>query len=185
MCRICLEEGGGQYCSCTGTCATVHSECLQKWIDISGRDTCELCLSKYQFPKKFSLRFRLKISDMQLSKSLNTSALCGVWGCSLFIINFVFAIIFESFTANILTSNVISILCVSFSIPFTHSLQLYIFYSLLICMSNTLVVNKIFTPFDTDLYLFFSQCILTVILLISWLLRIMWRSSWVVDTIST
>ena len=184
MCRICLEEGGGHFCSCTGTCALVHAECLQKWIDISGRDKCEICLARYQFPKKCSPRFRMKISDLRFSEDLKTSAVCALIGCILFLINFVFAIIFKCFTANILASNVISILCVSFSLPFTHSLQLYIFFSLLTCMGNTLVVYSLIIPFNADLYLFFSQCALTIVLIIVWFARILWRSSWVVSTIS-
>ena len=184
MCRICLEEGGGHFCSCTGTCGLVHPECLQKWIDISGRDTCEICLSKYQFPQIFRPRFNVKISDLQLSSNLNHAAICGVFGCTLFITNFVFAIIFGNFTANILTSDIISILFVTFSIPFTNSLQVFFFLSLLVCMSNALAVNKIFSPFDLDLYVYFSQWALTMVLMCTWFTRILWRSSWIVSTIS-
>ena len=184
MCRICLEEGGSQYCSCTGTCGLVHSECLQKWIDISGRDTCEICLSKYNFSQKLKLRFYVKISDLQLSTNINYSAVCGLLGCTLFITNFIFAIVFGNFSANILTSDIISILFVTFSIPFTNSLQVFIFLSLVVCMGNTLAVNKILSPFDLDLYLYFSQWALTLILILIWLARILWRSSWVVSTIS-
>lgn len=185
MCRICLEEGGGQFCSCTGTCGLVHPECLQKWIDISGRKTCEICLSKYVFPQTFKLRFHLKISDMQLSSNLNCAATCALFGCTLFITNFVSAIIFGNFVANILASDIICMLFVTFSIPFTKSLQLFLFFSILICMSNTLAVNKIFSPFSSDLQVYFAQCSLTTVLLFTWISRILWRSSWVVSSISS
>ncbi len=184
MCRICLEEGGSCFCLCDGTCALVHPECLQTWIDISHRDTCEICLSEYKFPKIFKLRFLLKISDLQMSKSINFTAVCSVFGCSLFIINFIFAILFQCYTVNILTSDAISILFVSFSIPFCNSLQVFIFLSLLVCMSNTLAMSKIFAPLDFALYLYFSQWALTLMLIFFWFSRIIWRSSWIVSTIS-
>ena len=184
MCRICLEDGGGHFCSCTGTCALVHPECLQKWIDISQRDTCEICLSKYHFPIRFSPRFLIKFSDMQLSNNLNYAGGCAVVGCTLFITNFVSAITFGSFTTNIITSDIISILFVSFTIPFTNSLQVFIYLSLVICMGNTLVMNKLFLPFGMDLYLYISQWALTILLIFSWGFRILWRSSWIVSTIS-
>lgn len=184
MCRICLEEGGGHFCSCTGTCALVHPECLQKWIDISKRDTCEICLAKYHFHKRFSPRFLINASDMQLSTNLSNAAVCGLYGCILFMINFVCAIIVGTFTINILASNIASILFVSSSIPFTNSLQVFIYLSVLVCMGNTLVLNKIFLPFDSDLYLYISQWALTVLLIFIWFFRILWRSSWIVSTIS-
>lgn len=184
MCRICLEEGGGNFCSCTGTCALIHAECLQKWIDISNRDFCEICLSKYNFHQKFSPRFVINISDIQLSNNLNHAAVCGVFGCTLFIVNFISAIIFGKFTANILASDIVTILFVSFSIPFTNSLQVFMFLSLVICMGNTLVLNKLFFPLDSDIYLYITQLSLTLILVITWVTRILWRSSWVVTTIN-
>lgn len=184
MCRICLEEGGGHFCSCTGTCALVHPHCLQKWIDISNRDTCEICLSKYRFPKKCKPRFLIRISDLQMSERLNYAAICGVFGCTMFILNFIFAILFQSFVVNIIASDIVAILFVSFSLPFTNSLQVSIFLSLLICMSNTLAVNKLFSPIGLDIYLYFSQWALTIILFIMWFVRILWRSSWIVSTIN-
>jgi E3 ubiquitin-protein ligase DOA10 len=48
-CRICLEEGGEliQPCSCRGTAANVHPECLIKWLNISGTESCEICKHEY------------------------------------------------------------------------------------------------------------------------------------------
>lgn len=43
-CRICYEDGDLiSPCACTGTMAHVHKECLEKWIAVSHRSTCELC----------------------------------------------------------------------------------------------------------------------------------------------
>ena len=43
-CRICYEDGDLiSPCACAGTMAHVHKECLEKWIAVSQRSTCELC----------------------------------------------------------------------------------------------------------------------------------------------
>ena len=48
-CRICLEPGGDmlQPCDCSGSAANVHKECLVKWLEISKRTSCEICLFEY------------------------------------------------------------------------------------------------------------------------------------------
>jgi hypothetical protein len=48
-CRICLEGEGKlhQVCNCLGTQKYVHIECIQKWIHINRKSTCELCLAEY------------------------------------------------------------------------------------------------------------------------------------------
>lgn len=181
MCRICLEEGGQQFCSCTGTCGLVHAHCLQKWIDVSERDTCEICKAKYTFPVKFSPRFRLDISDIRLSKNTNTSAICCILGITLFLLNFLNSIFFKSYLVNIIASNITSILCVSFTMMFTNSLQFYLYLSVLVCMSNVFVLNNINDSFTLDLFAFIIQCILTFILLLAWAAKIVWRSSWIVS----
>lgn len=49
MCRICLEGGELiQPCKCKGTSANVHVECLQRWLDVSGRTSCEICKHRYE-----------------------------------------------------------------------------------------------------------------------------------------
>jgi len=43
-CRICYEPGGVEnLCNCSGSMRYVHEECLVKWLQVSGRRTCELC----------------------------------------------------------------------------------------------------------------------------------------------
>lgn len=47
-CRICYEDGAlVSVCGCTGTHQYVHIECVQKWMDISNKRTCELCLKPF------------------------------------------------------------------------------------------------------------------------------------------
>lgn len=48
-CRICLEDcpPSPDVCNCKGTHGHVHIECVQKWIDISGKTTCGLCNYEY------------------------------------------------------------------------------------------------------------------------------------------
>lgn len=49
-CRICLEEEGILIspCGCKGSTAFVHRECLETWINTSGKDFCEICLEDYE-----------------------------------------------------------------------------------------------------------------------------------------
>lgn len=185
MCRICLEDGGAHFCNCTGSCALVHTKCLQRWIDVSRRETCEICLSPYVFPKTFSCRFHLLLSDIQLSKSTSTSVLCCSFGFAMFLINFVLGIMLESFLVNIIASNIFTLLVVSFSLPFTNSLQFFIYMSAMITLSNVLVISMDFTDFLLDISAFYLQCVLNIILILAWTTRIVWRSSWVVSTINT
>lgn len=58
-CRICLEESGNfiHPCRCKGSSGHVHSECLQKWIDESKSDTCEICHETYLKEEHFGLNF--------------------------------------------------------------------------------------------------------------------------------
>lgn len=47
-CRICLETGElMSVCQCSGTCKYVHKECIDKWIGVSRKTHCELCLAPY------------------------------------------------------------------------------------------------------------------------------------------
>ena len=53
-CRICLETGGEmiQPCDCSGSAALVHKDCLVKWLKISKRTSCEICLFEYLIVEK-------------------------------------------------------------------------------------------------------------------------------------
>lgn len=185
MCRICLEDGGRHFCACTGSCALVHTECLQKWIDVSHRDTCEICLAKYVFPKDFKCRFHLRLSDVRLSKQANVAVLCCSLGFVIFMLNFFFGLVFGSHMVNIIASNIVVILIVSFTIPFTNSLQLLLYLNILITLSNILVINKLAQRLQPDVYAFFSQCALSAILFFVWAGKIFWRDSWVISGINT
>lgn len=55
-CRICLEEEGPfvHPCLCKGSSGNVHAECLTKWVESSGNQTCEICHSYYSKEDTFS-----------------------------------------------------------------------------------------------------------------------------------
>lgn len=183
MCRICLEEGGNHFCDCKGSCALVHTACLQKWIDVSHRDTCEICLTKYKFPKKFMCRFKIRPSDVQLSKFTNIAILSCSFGFVLFMMNFFFSLVLESYMTNIIASNVLILIVVVFSVGYTNSLQLAVYLSIMTSMSNILIINsKKHTP---ELYVYFAQCGLSALLLFVWTAKIFTRDSWVIKGINT
>ena len=49
-CKICLEDTGTLIspCKCKGSSAYVHSECLEEWLNVSKRTSCEICQHEYQ-----------------------------------------------------------------------------------------------------------------------------------------
>ena len=48
ICRICYEADSLiSVCQCNGTMKFVHEKCIRKWIEVSNKDTCELCLQPY------------------------------------------------------------------------------------------------------------------------------------------
>lgn len=50
-CRICFEpEDLVRVCGCEGSVRWVHLACAQRWIDVSYRSTCELCLQPFAHP---------------------------------------------------------------------------------------------------------------------------------------
>lgn len=52
-CRICYEDEDELItpCQCDGTMAFVHKECIERWIEISNRETCELCHAAFDNTK--------------------------------------------------------------------------------------------------------------------------------------
>lgn len=51
VCRIChtntVNEGLISPCNCKGTLAYVHLSCLERWLNESSRNYCELCMYRY------------------------------------------------------------------------------------------------------------------------------------------
>ncbi|CAD5228266.1 unnamed protein product [Bursaphelenchus okinawaensis] len=49
VCRICQSETGQMVrpCACDGSMGTIHENCLNQWWSASGKDMCEICLTKY------------------------------------------------------------------------------------------------------------------------------------------
>lgn len=61
-CRVCYGSDNKceiliEPCRCKGTMAKVHRQCLEKWFDSSGSQTCELCL--FTFDVESKRRYRL------------------------------------------------------------------------------------------------------------------------------
>lgn len=58
-CRVCYGEDGVfvKPCKCKGD-TNIHEHCLRKWIETSGRDTCEICHTKYVQKEVFSWQFK-------------------------------------------------------------------------------------------------------------------------------
>lgn len=48
-CRICLEEDKPLVspCACKGSSGYIHEHCLNKWIETSGKNRCEICHEDY------------------------------------------------------------------------------------------------------------------------------------------
>lgn len=61
VCRIChtntVNEGLISPCNCKGTLAYVHLSCLERWLNESSRNYCELCM--YRFTAIASKRYKL------------------------------------------------------------------------------------------------------------------------------
>ena len=54
VCRICYEpENLVSVCHCDGTAGGVHLHCIQTWVRVSHRKTCEICLQPYTHDKIF------------------------------------------------------------------------------------------------------------------------------------
>lgn len=49
-CRICLEDHGPfvKPCNCKGSTGYVHQQCLNRWVEESNHDKCEICNTEYQ-----------------------------------------------------------------------------------------------------------------------------------------
>lgn len=48
-CRICYEPDNLEcLCQCRGTIRFVHAECLEHWIQVSGKKKCELCGANFE-----------------------------------------------------------------------------------------------------------------------------------------
>ena len=50
-CRICYDEKNTNPllnpCDCKGSAAGIHKKCLEKWMRISSKSNCEICLAPY------------------------------------------------------------------------------------------------------------------------------------------
>lgn len=74
-CRVCREgpdEAHPLYfpCMCSGSIGAVHQSCLEEWLDVSKKDTCELCLTKYRFEAHYADGMPDKVSLYLFAKSV-------------------------------------------------------------------------------------------------------------------
>lgn len=58
-CRVCRSGGEENRplchpCLCNGSIGLVHQDCLESWLAHSKKETCELCLTKYQFLPQYA-----------------------------------------------------------------------------------------------------------------------------------
>ncbi|KAJ7333545.1 E3 ubiquitin-protein ligase march2 [Desmophyllum pertusum] len=61
-CRICQTSGNSEPevgellaspCNCRGSLGFVHKQCMEKWLRVRNRDTCELCHFKFVTKRRF------------------------------------------------------------------------------------------------------------------------------------
>lgn len=83
-CRICLEGEGDlvQPCDCKGTAAHVHLECLQRWLEVSERTTCEICHSEFHIEDRQEIEW-VCCPRIVMSEDRYTSSLLFMMGCVL------------------------------------------------------------------------------------------------------
>ena len=80
VCRICLdiETEANKFvknsCKCKGSVANIHYNCLQKWIEISGKTKCEICLRYYNYNPEQVVRRRIQLKYERLDRLVNRLA---------------------------------------------------------------------------------------------------------------
>jgi len=55
FCRICHEGDSEELispCSCSGSVGLIHRTCIEKWLSMVNKDSCEICKEKYQVSKQ-------------------------------------------------------------------------------------------------------------------------------------
>ncbi|CAF3470610.1 unnamed protein product [Rotaria socialis] len=74
VCRICYSTGDLQSlispCQCSGTMGILHQNCLERWLEISNTNKCEICQHEFEvvrYPKSlfYFLRNPLQPSDIR------------------------------------------------------------------------------------------------------------------------
>lgn len=74
-CRICREGEEEDRplrcpCVCSGSIMFCHQDCLEAWLKHSGKDTCELCGTRYEFSPQYSEDMPTVIPIHQIVTSL-------------------------------------------------------------------------------------------------------------------
>ncbi|XP_019762306.1 E3 ubiquitin-protein ligase MARCHF3 [Dendroctonus ponderosae] len=85
-CRICQTVASGEPlispCNCKGTLAYIHLSCLERWLNQSGRNFCELCNFRYDAieTQRYSLcqSIRLWICHPRNRRHIRSDFIIGV-----------------------------------------------------------------------------------------------------------
>ena len=92
-CHICLEEGELiQPCKCSGTSAHVHALCLQRWLEVSDRTSCEICKHEFDMEELQETECQV-LPAFRLSEKKSTRNLLVVVGFVTFFLLTSFALI--------------------------------------------------------------------------------------------
>ena len=81
-----------QPCKCKGTAANVHVECLQRWLEVSERTSCEICKHRYDI-EELSVRECDLCPPFRMAESAHMSKLLFIMGFSFFFLMTSFALI--------------------------------------------------------------------------------------------
>ena len=74
FCRICHDTKSENTtplispCRCTGTSALVHQACMENWLTLSGRESCDLC--NYRLPVYRTLKPIREVSENAIKLTL-------------------------------------------------------------------------------------------------------------------
>ena len=81
-CRICydLDNTGNMInpCKCTGTIKWVHEKCLEKWINVSKKETCNTCKYKYKINKLSNFPSLEFLNTEKYKKTISLIILSGL-----------------------------------------------------------------------------------------------------------
>lgn len=128
-CRICLEPGGQAFCKCKGSSGLVHHACLKKWLQVSHRETCEICQYKFKMSTRPQPTCTLSSGDVLLAETpaanvfmLSIAFLfASIFVCMYFILHE-----YLSVTISWIIANLVVTLCAYNN---THPVNIFIFYT--------------------------------------------------------
>lgn len=121
-CRVCLEEEETENnkfvtpCKCKGDAGIIHEKCLNKWIETSGRNECEICNTSYTKKEIMSFQLKKYICGCMVCD-------CNKYNTQVFLSTFVFTMFF------LLTNNIEDIKLITYivlGIMYAFSLAMFV-----------------------------------------------------------